>query len=152
MLNVANKLLGTNLDDDTLIIGTSGRYEFKNKGIDVFLESLNRLNRDKKLHKNVLAFINVPGWVGDPREDLQERLKSKEKFDTPLEVPFITHWLHNMTHDQVLDMLKYLGMGNRPEDKVKVIFVPCYLDGRDGILNKEYYDILLGQDLSVYAP
>ena len=38
-------------------------------------------------------------------------LKSKEKFDTPLEVPFITHWLHNMTHDQVLDMLKYLGMG-----------------------------------------
>ena len=37
-------------------------------------------------------FINVPSWVGDPREDLQERLKSKEKFDTPLEVPFITHW------------------------------------------------------------
>ncbi len=56
-----------------------------------------------------------------------------------------------MTHDQVLDMLKYLGMGNRPGDKVKVIFVPCYLDGRDGIMNKEYYDILLGQDLSVYA-
>ena len=38
-----------------------------------------------------------------------------------------------------------------PGDKVKVIFVPCYLDGRDGIMNKEYYDILLGQDLSVYA-
>ncbi|MCE8998115.1 glycosyltransferase [Bacteroides fragilis] len=150
MLNVANKLLGTHMDDDTLIIGTSGRYEFKNKGIDVFLESLNRLNRDKDLQKNVLAFVNVPGWVGEPREDLQTRLKSKEKFDTPLEVPFITHWLHNMTHDQVLDMLKYLGMGNRPEDKVKVIFVPCYLDGKDGILNKEYYDLILGEDLSVY--
>ena len=54
----------------------------------MFLESLNRLNRDKKLHKNVLAFINVPGWVGEPREDLQARLKSKDKFDTPLEVPF----------------------------------------------------------------
>ena len=132
MLNVANKLMGTNLGDDTLIIGTSGRYEFKNKGIDVFLESLNRLNRDKNLKREVLAFVNVPGWVGDPREDLQARLKSKEKFDTPLEVPFITHWLHNMTHDQVLDMLKYLGMNNRPEDKVKVIFVPCYLNGRDG--------------------
>ena len=151
LLNMANKLMGTHLDDDTMIIGTSGRYEFKNKGIDVFLESLNRLNRDKKLHKNVLAFINVPGWVGEPREDLQARLKSKDKFTEPLQCPFITHWLHNMTHDQVLDMLKYLGMGNRPEDKVKVIFVPCYLDGRDGIMNKEYYDILLGQDLSVYA-
>ncbi len=151
MLNVANKLLGTDWGDDTLIIGTSGRYEFKNKGIDVFLESLNRLSRDKNLKKNVLAFINVPGWVGEPRADLQERLKSKNQFDTPLEVPYITHWLHNMSHDQVLDTMKYLDMANRPQDKVKVIFVPCYLDGKDGIFNKEYYDVILGQDLSVYA-
>ena len=150
LLQVANKLLGDNLDDDTLIIGTSGRYEFKNKGINVFLESLNRLNRSRDLKKKVLAFVNVPSWVGDPREDLMQRLKSRDEFDTPLECPFITHWLHNMTHDQVLDMLKYLGMGNRKEDKVKVIFVPCYLDGKDGILKKHYYDIILGQDLSVY--
>ena len=151
MLKVANALLGDNLDDDTLIVGTSGRYEFKNKGINVFLESLNRLNRDKNLKKKVLAFVNVPGWVGEPREDLQDRLKKKEgNFTEPLSCPLITHWLHNMTHDQVLDMLKYLGMSNRKEDNVKVIFVPCYLDGKDGILNKHYYDILIGQDLSVY--
>ena len=116
----------------------------------MFLETLNRLNRDKNLKKKVLAFVNVPGWVGDPREDLVKRLNSKETFDTPLECPFITHWLNNMTHDQVLDMLKYLGMNNRPEDHVKVIFVPCYLDGKDGIMNKHYYDLLLGQDLSAY--
>ena len=84
-------------------------------------------------------------------EDLRERLKSREKFATPLQCPFITHWLHNMTHDQVLDMLKYLGMNNAPEDKVKVMFVPCYLDGKDGIFNKNYYDLVLGEDLSVYA-
>ena len=150
MLNVANKLLGISLDNNTLIIGTSGRYEFKNKGINVYLETLNRLTRDKNLKKNVLAFINVPGWVGDAREDLIQRLKSNEKFSTPLEVPFITHWLHNMSHDQVLDMLKYLNMSNSPESKVKVIFVPCYLDGRDGIFNMTYYDLVLGNDLSVY--
>ena len=151
MLSVANKLLGTNLGDDTLIVGTSGRYEFMNKGIDVVLESLNRLKRDRNLQKTVLAFISVPGWVGAPRPDLQERLKSRKTFNTPLEVPCITHWLHNMSHDQVLDMLKYLDMGNRAEDHVKVIFVPCYLDGKDGIFNKEYYDLLLGFDMSVYA-
>ena len=122
----------------------------KIKGINVYLESLNRLTRDKNLKKEVLAFINVPGWVGDPREDLVERLKSKENFTTPLECPFITHWLHNMSHDQVLDMMKYLGMSNSAESKVKVIFVPCYLDGKDGILNLEYYDLVLGNDLSVY--
>lgn len=150
-LHVAGNLLGQELSDDTLIIGTSGRYEFRNKGIDVFLEAMNRLNRDKNLKKNVLALVSVPGWVGDCREDLLQRLKSREKFTTPLECPFITHWLHNMTHDQVLDMLKYLGMGNRPEDKVKVIFIPCYLDGKDGIFNKLYYDLILGMDLTVYA-
>lgn len=151
MLRVANNLLGDNLTDDVLIIGTSGRYEFKNKGINVFLESLNRLNRDKNLKKKVLAFVNVPGWVGEPREDLKKRLADKKKsYDTPLECPFITHWLRNMSHDHVLDMLKYLGMENRKEDKVKVIFVPCYLDGKDGIMDKHYYDLILGQDLSAY--
>ena len=150
MLNLANKLLGTNLGDDTLIIGTSGRYEFKNKGINVYLEALNRLTRDKDLNKEVLAFINVPSWVGDPREDLLERLKSKQAFDTPLHCPFITHWLHNMSQDQVLDMLKYLGMSNSADSKVKVVFVPCYMDGSDGILNMTYYDLVLGYDLTVY--
>lgn len=150
LLNVANKLLGTNLGDDTLIVGTSGRYEFKNKGINVYLEALNRLTRDKSLKKEVLAFVNVPGWVGEVREDLATRLNSKEEFTTPLECPFLTHWLHNMSHDQVLDMLKYLNMSNAADSKVKVIFVPCYQDGNDGILNVPYYDLIIGADLTVY--
>ena len=150
LINLANKLLGVTFSDDVLIIGTSGRYEFKNKGINVYLEALNRLTRDKNLKKEVLAFVNVPGWVGDPREDLLERLKSNKTFNTPLEVPFITHWLHNMSHDQVLDMLKYLGMSNAADQKVKVVFVPCYLDGADGIFNMHYYDLMIGNDLTVY--
>ena len=150
LLNVANKLLGTRLADDTMLVGTSGRYEFKNKGINVYLEALNRLTRDKNLKRDVLAFVSVPGWVGEPRKDLAERLKSKEDFDTPLECPFITHWLHNMSHDQVLDMLKYLNMSNAKDMRVKVIFVPCYLDGNDGIVNLAYYDLMPGFDLTVY--
>lgn len=151
LLQVANKLLGTDWKDDTIIVATSGRYEFKNKGIDVFIEALNKLKNDEHLEKNVLAFIFVPAWVGEPRGDLKERLKSKEKYTTSLEMPFLTHWLNNMEHDKVLNQLRYLGMQNHKDDKVKVIFVPCYLDGKDGIFNKEYYDLLLGQDISVYA-
>ena len=151
LLKVANNLLGTKLGDDTLIIGTSGRYEFKNKGIDVFLESLNRLRTDTKLHKNIVAFITVPGWVKEPRQDLIERMKSRKSFDTPLDTPYLTHWLYEMHNDRVLNMMHQLGIRNHHDDKVKVIFVPCYLDGKDGIFNKDYYDILLGEDLSVYA-
>ena len=150
LLDVANALLGEQLDDDTLIVSTSGRYEFRNKGIDVFVEAMNRLLREKDLKKNVVAFIEVPGWVGEPRKDLQERLNSKKKYDTPLEVPQVTHWLHNMSHDNVLGMLKYFDMHNRKDERVKVIFLPCYLDGKDGILNMTYYDIVLGNDLCIY--
>ncbi len=150
LLAVANALLGEQLDDDTLIVSTSGRYEFRNKGIDVFVESMNRLLRDKDLKKKVVAFIEVPGWVGEPRQDLRERLDSGKQFDTPLDVPQVTHWLHNMSHDNVLSMLKYFDMHNRKDDKVKVIFLPCYLDGKDGIVDMTYYDIVLGNDLCVY--
>lgn len=149
-LQVANALLGTQLDDDTLIVSTSGRYEFRNKGVDVYIEALNRLLRDNGMKKTVVAFIEVPGWCGEPRQDLIERLESGKKYDTPLDVPMITHWLHNMSHDNVLGMLKYLDMQNRNEDKVKLIFLPCYLDGNDGILNIPYYDIILGNDLCIY--
>ena len=150
LLHMANCLMGTELDDDTLIVSTSGRYEFRNKGVDVYIEAMNRLLRDKELKKTVLAFIEVPGWVGEPRKDLVERMESGKTFDTPLEVPLISHWLHNMSHDNVLSMLKYLNMWNRKEDKVKLIFLPCYLTGDDGVLNSTYYDIVLGNDLCIY--
>ena len=156
LLEVANALLGEQLDDDTLIISTSGRYEFRNKGIDVFVEAMNRLLRDRDLKKKVLAFIEVPGWVGEPRKDLQERLEKLNKkhekvdFSEPLEVPQLTHWLHNMSHDNVLSMMKYYDMHNRKDENVKVIFLPCYLDGKDGILNMHYYDVVLGNDLCIY--
>ncbi|MDD6780677.1 MAG: glycogen/starch synthase [Prevotellaceae bacterium] len=150
LLGVANALLGEDLDDDTLIVSTSGRYEFRNKGVDVYIESMNRLLRDKDLKKKVVAFIEVPGWVGEPRADLKARLESGKKFDTPLEVPQITHWLHEMSHDNVLGMMKYYDMHNRKDEMVKVIFLPCYLDGKDGILNMTYYDIVLGNDLCIY--
>lgn len=151
LLEVADALLGEKLEDDTLIVSTSGRYEFRNKGIDVFVEAMNRLLRDRNLKKKVVAFIEVPGWVGEPRQDLQARLSSPLfNYNTPLEVPQITHWLHNMNHDQVLGMMKYYDMHNRHEDNVKVIFLPCYLDGRDGIVNMSYYDVVLGNDLCVY--
>ena len=148
---VAGALLGTEFDDDVMIISTSGRYEFCNKGIDLYMEAMNRSLRNKDLTRKVLAFVQVPGWVCCPREDLKERLASGKACDTPLEWPLLTHWLHEMSHDQVIDYMKRYNMWNLPDDKVKVIFVPCYLDGADGIFNMHYYDLLIGMDLTVYA-
>ena len=150
MLKVANNLLGTNLKDDTIIISTGGRYEFKNKGIDMFVDALNRLRLDETLKKDVLVFINVPAWVKGPRVDLQKRLEGKQKHLIPCGDSRITHDLHNQEQDMVLNQMNWLDMHNRESEHVKVIFVPCYLNGKDGIFNMHYYDLLIGNDLCVY--
>ena len=157
MLNVASHLLGQEFADDTIIVSTGGRYEFRNKGIDILLESLKRLADEPSLDRDVLAFINVPAWVKGPRVDLVERLKMKEEsncqlsiFNCPLENPVISHELYNMDDDKALSMMRAIGLNNAPNSRVKVIFVPCYLNGNDGIFNMPYYDLLPGDDLAVY--
>ena len=151
LLRVANALTGENFAEDTLIVATSGRYEFKNKGIDVFLEAMHRLDWQSELKRQVIAFVEVPAWVAGPRQDLQERLATATEYTTPLPMPFLTHNLNDMQNDNVLNALRWFDKSNRPEERVKVIFVPCYLDGKDGIFNLSYYDLLIGNDLSVYA-
>jgi len=157
MLGVAGQLLGQKFADDTIIVSTGGRYEFRNKGIDILLESLKRLAYEPSLDRDVLAFINVPAWVKGPREDLVERLQMKEEsnsqlstLNSQLPTPVITHELYNMDDDKVLSMMRAIGLNNRPESRVKVIFVPCYLNGDDGIFNLPYYDLLPGDDLAIY--
>lgn len=150
LLTVANTLMGTTLKDDTVIVSIGGRYEYKNKGIDMFVDAMNRLRNDARLNKNVLAFILVPAWVREARSDLQRKLSSKEKDNLPCGDPRITHNLNNQDSDSVLNQMNWLGIHNHPFDPVKLIFVPCYLDGTDGIFNMHYYDLLIGMDLCVY--
>lgn len=151
IFQVANALTGIEYPHDTLIVATSGRYEFKNKGIDAFLESIHRtLCREGELKRPVLALVQVPGWVQSPRQDLQERLSTGMVYSTPLSNPYITHNLNYQESDNVFRMLERWQTNSNPNDRVNIIFLPCYLDGRDGIFNMPYYDLLIGNDLGVY--
>ena len=150
LLLIANELTGEHFDDSTLIVSTSGRYEFRNKGIDVFIDAMNLLRHDARLKRNVVAFIDVPAWVSEPREDLQRRMEQVFNDGTPLDTPVITHWLNNMDSDNALGKMRALGMSNGKGDKVKIVFIPCYLTGDDGIVNFNYYDVILGNDLCVF--
>ena len=121
------------------------------KGIDLFLESMRQLRDNHKTgDAHILALVNVPAWVMEPRRDLQDRVLMQDAGTTPLPMPLTTHWLHNMGEDKVICTLQAMGFRNAPEDNIKVLFVPCYLDGNDGIFNKTYYDLLIGQDLAVF--
>ena len=154
LLDITRALTGDTVSDDAVIISTSGRYEWRNKGIDVFIEAVNRLRLSAdQLNKEVVAFIEVPAWVNCPREDLAERLAKMaegETFDTPLDTPVITHWLNEQQNDRALGMMNWLGMRNAKGEKVKLVFIPCYLTGDDGIVNLSYFDVILGNDLCVY--
>lgn len=152
IFRVANALTGVTFDDDTLIVATSGRYEYRNKGIDVFLEAMYRSLYDTSADRQILALIQVPAWTDGPRQDLAVRLQTSTKagYDTPLAEPTVTHLLHEPGSDPITGFLRSRGMKNDKDSRVKVIFVPCYLDGRDGIFGLSYYDLLIGDDIAVY--
>lgn len=159
ILNVASKLIGEELDDTTLIVSTSGRNDFRCKGFDVYMEALAQLNARMKtlaqaeeelVSQKVLALIEVPCWTKEPRQDLLARLNGTDKSEGGLHTPMITHDLHNPNEDRILCLIKQLGLWNTKNDAVKVILVPCYLEGADGIFNMPYYDLLTANDLCLY--
>lgn len=160
LLNVAEKVVGHTIHPDALLIATSGRYEYKNKGIDIFIDAMNQLRKMPQLTKDVIAFIMVPGWVKGPRKDLQASLsgdkskptgsKNSSTGNSSPECPFITHELVEPQQDMVMNQIRHLGFCNTERERVKIIFVPSYLNGDDGIFNLPYYDLLIGLDMTVF--
>jgi glycogen phosphorylase/synthase len=148
LLTVASALLGYSLPDDTLLVSTSGRYEFRNKGLDLFLDALGELNKIPDGKRQCVAFILVPAYHKGPRQELIAALGNNP---VPLSGDrYLTHGLHYPGTDPVLNRLATDGITNIEKDRVKVIFVPSYLQGDDGIFNKTYYDLLIGFDLTLY--
>ena len=149
ILKIASTLCGEQLGDDCLMVINSGRYEFKNKGIDLFIESLRRLNEDKNLAKTVLGVIAVPANLAGPSKDLQHRLDGQVAIEGHTAFP-ATHHIFNYENDAILNTLRNAGLQNDANDKVKVMFVPSYLNGNDGIFNLTYIDFLSAFDFSVF--
>lgn len=147
--NVAEKLLGYQLTDNALFISTAGRYEFKNKGIDTLLESLKLLSNYSNLEKEVVAFIMVPAYIKGFRTDLASVLNQPETKLNSWNV-FTTHELHDFYADNIMQTIHWFHFTNQQNQLVKIIFVPSYLNGSDGIFNKSYYDLLIGMDLTVF--
>ena len=149
---VAEAMLSNDVAKDSLVIGISGRYEFKNKGIDVFLDALAKLNRENNLEKEVLAFLLIPAGHHGPRKDVFHNLRDGKESDNyiKLDDTHVTHYLNDPESEIILKRIRALGLNNASTDKVKVFWVPCYLNGNDGIFNKPYYDLLIGMDITVF--
>ncbi len=149
ILHIAETLCGEPLDRDCLMVINSGRYEFKNKGIDLFIEALRRLNEDKNLKRTVVGVIAVPGNIAGPSKDLQHRLDGSSPLMGHTDFP-ATHHIFEYENDAILNTLRNSGLQNDANDKVKVMFVPAYLNGSDGIFNLTYSEFLAAFDFSVF--
>lgn len=148
LLNIANKLTGKNFSDNTFILATSGRNEYRNKGIDIFIDAMNHIRyASTDLKRDIVAFIMVPAWVKEPSHTLMENIKT-DKCDN-VEVNYQTHILNNEDCDAISCRLRSLGV-NKLNDRVTIIYLPCYLDGNDGILDIAYYDMMPGLDATVF--
>ncbi len=145
---VAEAVLGYKLPDDCIFIANSGRYEFRNKGVDVFIDSMGELNRKDKTDKQCVAFILMPAYHKGPREDISNILYNDGNQGS--QDPYLTHWLHYPSSDPVLQRISANNLYNDQKSPVKVIFAPSYLNGNDGIFNLSYYDLLIGFDLTVF--
>lgn len=151
LLRVASALVGEQMPDNSFLVATSGRCEFRNKGIDVFLDACATLRwKLQKDDRHIICFVMVPAWSRAPRPELVDALKNRTA-GSPLPDPVITHQLNNYDSDPIINNIHRLGFENRPSDKLLMIYVPCYLDGSDGLFGgMTYYDLLPGLDATVF--
>ncbi len=144
--SVVQAIINQPIPENALFVNISGRYEFKNKGIDLFIEALNQIESPQK---TIVAFILVPAGHAGSRLEILERIHN-ENFDNPISSFYLTHYLFSEENDPILQRLFQSKLNNDLNQPVKVIFSPVYLNGKDGIINISYYDLLPAFDLTVY--
>ena len=146
LISIASAMSGTEVPADSVLVGIGGRYEYRNKGIDVFIDALAKL-RDADLGgREVHAFIMIPSGHNGPDRALMQKLASGTGDYTTQ----VSHALMNPEWDTVTRRFDEVGLNNLPGDRVKVYFIPSYLNGSDGIFNMKYYDLMVGLDTTLF--
>lgn len=146
LLEIAKALTGHEFSESTFMIATSGRHEYRNKGLDLFLDAVAEIDRKLPAGREALAFILVPGWVKVASAALQYALNNG---NGAVDNDWLTHRLNNEDSDEVCVRIRQLE-SEGDFKRAHVIYVPCYLDGADGIVNISYYDILPAFDLTLF--
>ena len=135
LVEVATTMSAEEVPSNALFIGIGGRYEYRNKGIDVFIDALDRINRSNYEGRSIQAFIMIPSGHHGPCKEFPSQT---------------SHYLMNAEYDTITRRLREVGLTNALGDKVKVYFIPSYLNGDDGVFNMRYYDLLCGMDLALF--
>jgi alpha-glucan phosphorylases len=146
LLNVASLMHNVEYPKDTVIIGISGRYEYKNKGIDVFLDALERIKSDNYSGRKILAFLMIPAGNNGPDKDLLNKINGTGNNDYTTKT---THYLAEPEYDVIIKKINQI-YSEASSNDINIAYVPTYLNGNDGIFNATYYNLLVGMDLTIF--
>lgn len=146
LLKVASKMHNCEYANDTFIIGIGGRYEYKNKGIDVLLDAVAKIKNGGYSGKKFLAYIMIPAGNNGPDRELVAKINENVNPDY---TTFTSHYLTDPNYDAVMGKVRAMGLSYK-DDNIGLVFVPCYLNGNDGVFNTSYYNLLMGMDITVF--
>lgn len=184
--------------DRTLYFFTSGRFEPRNKGFDLCIEAMARLNaelRARDLGVTVVFFIvsqrrtrsilpqvlqrrgvltELKGLCEQITEDVGEQMfrhaaagervrlddlvtdywalrlrRTMQAMRTTELPPIVTHAIED-EHDQVLAHIRNVGMFNRPDDPVKIVYHPEFIGPVNPLWGIEYEQFVRGCHLGIF--
>ena len=147
LIEVATAMSGEEVSKDAILIGIGGRYEYRNKGIDVFIDALKKLSDTDPVGRDIQAFIMIPSGHNGADKELVAKLSGA---GDPAYTTQVSHYLMDPWSDVITRRFRELGFNNAKGSRVKVYFIPSYLNGNDGVFGKRYYDLLAGLDLTLF--
>ena len=149
LLAAVSRLLRRDVPEDTRLVLISGRYEFHNKGMDVFLDAMAGVNG--ALHGAQTRVVALCLAMGGHSGVNQDAVSGDPDKHPVRGAGWITsHHVYNSLNDPILSTCLRIGLDNRPDNAVQVVFVPALLDGHDGFLNMTYDEVLSACDLGVF--
>ncbi len=134
--------------EDCLIVCHSGRYEYRAKGTDLVIDTVSMLKENVK-QREIYVLMSIPGNHSGPVDHIRQRMNQSEH-STVCEGDMVTHHLLSYENDYIIQKFAEQSICNSADDNVRVIYIPAWLNGNDGVVNIPYYDFLAGCDLGIF--
>lgn len=144
----ASQLINAPISDDAILVATASRLEYKNKGIDLFLDSIEEIRNRDKISRELVAFVLVPDQIYGPRGVANSKARIVNCFKDCCSV--LSHDIHNCTSNPIVNFCHFKHLLNRKGDKVKLIYIPAFIDGNDGVFNISFYEFLKSMDINIF--
>ena len=143
-IDTCSKFFGETLPKDTKIIISSGRYEYKNKGYDISIEAMSRLQTTKGDKMPNVLFLFLIAADNIELENYQLPVSENPNFRAIAISP-----VYNQDHDPIVNATKHFGL-DKADSKVRIALSTAYLNGREGIFNIPYEEMLKSADLTLF--